>query len=101
MKNIFLIFSILAIFIFASCGNKQNKTKDTHTHPDGTVHSDDADHSNPSVSPAQEAFEVKVDSSTTDKTVIDSLAIKKAIADSLAKAEQHKHDHEHGHNHSH
>lgn len=96
MKNILLTFSILVIFIFASCGNQQNKTKDTHTHPDGTVHSDDADHSSPSVSSAQEAFEVKIDSST-----IDSLAIKKAIADSLAKAEQHKHDHEHGHNHAH
>ena len=100
MKNILLTFSILVIFIFASCGNKQNKTKDTHTHPDGTVHSD-ADHSSPSVSSAQEAFEVKVDSSTIDKTLIDRLAIKKAIADSLAKVEQHKHNHKHGHNHSH
>lgn len=95
MKNTLLVFSILAIVIFASCGNQQNKTKDTHTHPDGTVHSDE-DHSNPSVSPVQESFEVKADSSKSD-----SLAIKKAIADSLAKAAQHKHDHEHGHNHAH
>lgn len=95
MKNILLIFSTLAIFIFASCGNKQTKTTNTHTHPDGTVHSDE-DHHSPSVSPVQESFEVKIDSSKSD-----SLAIKKAIADSIAKAKQHKHDHEHGHNHSH
>jgi uncharacterized lipoprotein NlpE involved in copper resistance len=79
MKQL-LISSALLIFVFASC-NQTTQKPGTHTHEDGSVHSDHAEQA----VPAQESFVVTPDSLTVE-------------TDSLNK---HDHDHEHGQSHTH
>jgi len=75
MKNIILI-AALSVFVFIACNNTQSRT---HTHDDGTTHSDcDRDHSK-AAQQEQEVFEVDADS-THD-----------CAHDSVAKECEHEH----------
>lgn len=72
-----LIYITLTLFFFASCGGNTSRESNTHTHDDGTVHSDDHTHDDTPVH--QETFEME-------------------HADTL-EAEEHHHDHDHPHEH--
>ena len=73
MKKILFILAVTTI-LFSSCGSRANENTDSHTHEDGTVHSD---HQNSSDTiPEQEVFEVQEES-------------------------DHEHSHEEGHEHQH
>lgn len=86
MKNTFIIIAFA--MMFGSCTNSSNKKTDTHTHDDGSVHTD---HKNGTESaPNQEVFEVNKD----------SLEIKKDSLKTKIKAE-HSHSHEDGKEHKH
>ena len=62
MKKILFILTI-AGFLLASCGNqKESNDAGTHTHEDGTVHSNDVHDYEPDAMPEQESFEVEADS---------------------------------------
>jgi len=84
MKKIFLAIAICG-FLFASCGNKSNSNNGTHTHDDGSEHTD---HAAEQAAPVQESF----------KTTADSTTVK---ADSLKQHEEHTHDHGDGKPHKH
>jgi hypothetical protein len=84
MKKIFQAIAICG-FLFASCGNHSNNNA-THTHDDGSVHSD---HATEQARPAQESFKTNADTGTL-KT--DSLK---------KKQENHTHDHGDGKPHKH
>ncbi len=75
MKKLFYI--TLVLFLFASCGVNTPKENNSHTHEDGTMHSDDHEHDTAPVD--QETFEME-------------------HADTL-EANEHHHDHEHPHEH--
>jgi hypothetical protein len=77
--RLFLISSTLLVFIFAGC-TQAAKKQDTHTHEDGSVHSN---HSEQAI-PAQESFVLTSDTLT-------------AKPDSLSN---HVHDHEKTHKHN-
>ncbi len=57
----FLISTAIVALIFAGCGQKSQKPN-THTHEDGSVHSDHAEQP----TPEQETFVVATDSLTTE-----------------------------------
>ena len=79
MKNIILV-AVLSVFVFISCNNTQSGT---HTHEDGSQHSEcDHEHSGGEAH-EQEAFEVGADS-THDCT-----------HDTIAKECEDKHEHAH------
>ena len=82
MKKIVFILTIAA-FALTSCGGEKKKDNvDTHTHEDGTVHTDHTPDLENKAMPAQESFEVEVDS------------VHQNAADTV-------NDHDHGHDHDH
>lgn len=84
MKNI-LFVSILSAFLFISCNNVSSNT---HTHDDGSEHTD-CGHDHGNVEGAeQEVFEVEPDPNGHDH-------------DSCASKEEHGHTHEDGSVHEH
>lgn len=84
MKKILFILTITG-FLFASCGNeKKSNDVGTHTHEDGTVHSNDVHDYEPEAMPKQESFEVEADS--TNKNTVET-------------HQGHEHDSEHNHQH--
>jgi hypothetical protein len=85
MKNIILI-AVLSVFVFLSCNNSQS---DSHTHDDGTTHSDCSHDQSNGEKHEQEAFEVEADS-THD-----------CGHDSIAESKEHAHTHEDGIVHEH
>ena len=85
MKNIILI-AVLSVFVFLSCNNSQSSS---HTHDDGTTHSDCGDDHSNGEKHEQEAFEVEADS-THD-----------CGHESDAQGEEHSHTHEDGTVHEH
>lgn len=82
----FLLIATIASFVIVSCNNSQSGT---HTHDDGSTHTD-CDHDQDSAEhPSQETFEVETDSSYDCKH------------DSTAKEGEHVHTHEDGSEHTH
>jgi len=75
MKNIILI-AALSVFVFIACNNTQSRT---HTHDDGTTHSDCDRDPGKAAQQEQEVFEVEADS-THD-----------CVHDSVAKECEHEH----------
>ncbi len=85
MKNIILV-AVLSLFVFVACNNVQSGS---HTHDDGTAHSEcDHDHSG-DANHEQEVFEVEADSTH------------KCAQDSIEKCCDHKHNHDGGEGHEH
>jgi hypothetical protein len=74
---------ILFAFLLASCDRTNEQKNETHTHEDGTVHTNGSDEH---VKPQQESFEVVTDSSITGKDTTH-------VCD-----ETDNHDHYHEHN---
>jgi len=83
MKKLFFTALVLT-FLLGSCGNRSNKNTDTHSHEDGTEHTD---HQSDTI-PKQESFEVHDESDHLKK-------------DSLEKASKDEHKHESGKGHKH
>jgi len=88
MKKIVFILTIVA-FVFTSCGSgKKKENVGTHTHEDGTIHRNDAHNHENGTMPAQESFEVEVDS------------VHQNAADTLHDHNrEHDHADDHGHQH--
>ena len=85
MKNIIFI-ALLSLFIVASCNNAQSES---HTHDDGTTHSDcGQEHSNDS-NHQQEVFDVEADS-THD-----------CGDDAISEGKEHEHTHQGSTEHNH
>jgi len=86
MKNTFFAIVFFAI-LFGSCRNNSSKPTGTHTHDDGSVHTDH-EHLEEKM-PKQELFEVEIDSLLFQK---DTLSISK---------QKIEHSHNGGHPHKH
>jgi hypothetical protein len=63
MKKVFLIGSITISLLFIACNNNK-KESGTHTHDDGSTHSD---HATDTVKPAQERFKTDTTHGDTSK----------------------------------
>jgi len=85
MKTIFLAIAISA-FVFSSCRHNSSESSDTHTHEDGTVHSNHSHSHSEEDMPQQEVFEVEIDS-LSQKT------------DSMKQQVEHSHNGGHTHKH--
>jgi hypothetical protein len=81
MKKLFY-FSIMVLFL-AACGGNRSDTTNTHTHEDGTEHSQD--HENEAAPSTQESFDVE----GSDTIFHDD------------HDHDHNHDHDHDHDHPH
>lgn len=96
MKSNVIILAIISILFLGliACGGNTAQNANTHTHADGTVHSDHAPEKD---APKQEAFKIEGDSITV---VADTTKHDCENCDHNHAEEGHDHDHE-GHDHKH